>query len=113
MPRRAPRRRCPVTIVVNPTDHDIDYAPNDGTASFAALADVGAERIVLGAMMTAPEHAADLADIIQPKDFYRPAHSIICEAILDAAVHSEPVAPEAIVHRLTASGDRSEGHTPD
>lgn len=69
------------------------------------LANVDAEQVVLGVMMTNTDNAVAIADGLRSSSFYKPAHGIIFDTILDAAVAEEPVDPVAIAERLAESGD--------
>ncbi|AZA12374.1 replicative DNA helicase [Corynebacterium gerontici] len=45
--------------------------------------DIEAEQSVLGAIMLSPHLVADIIELLRPEDFYRPAHQMIYEAIID------------------------------
>jgi replicative DNA helicase len=53
--------------------------------------DQSAEQCILGAMLLSKECIADITEILQGKDFYRPAHEIIYDTILDLNGKGEPV----------------------
>ena len=44
---------------------------------------IDAEMSVLGGMLLSKDAIADVIEALKPGDFYRPAHQIVCEAILD------------------------------
>lgn len=67
--------------------------------------DHDAERIVLGAMMTAHDAITDVCEIVRADDFHLPRHGVIFRAILDARDASAPVEPVALAGRLIDSGD--------
>lgn len=67
--------------------------------------DIAAEQSVLGAMLLSKDAIADVIEILRPSDFYRPAHAIIFEAILDLYGRGEPVDPVMLTAALTDSGD--------
>lgn len=69
--------------------------------------DLGAEQVVLGAMMLSPSAATRASEILSAQDFYRPAHAIVFTAISDAVLGREPTDPVAIAARLTESGELS------
>ena len=50
-----------------------------------------AEQSVLGAILVRPEVLDRVADLIEPADFYREAHSRIFQAMLDLYGRGEPV----------------------
>ena len=52
---------------------------------------VEAEQAVLGAMLIKKEAIAEAAEILRPDDFYRDAHRIVFEAMLDLFQKNEPV----------------------
>jgi len=45
--------------------------------------DVSAEQSVLGGMMLSKDAIADVVEVLRSNDFYRPAHELIYEAVLD------------------------------
>ena len=45
--------------------------------------DLVAEQGVLGGMLLSKDAIADVVEIIKERDFYRPAHELIYDAILD------------------------------
>lgn len=68
--------------------------------------DLGAERIVLGAMMTSPVAIRDvLALPLAPGDHLRPAHQVIHEAILAQYERGAPTEPIALANLLAARGE--------
>lgn len=48
--------------------------------------DIDAERSVLGGMMLSKDALADVLEILDAKDFYRPAHATIYNTILTLSV---------------------------
>lgn len=56
---------------------------------------VDAERAVLGAALTAAHMIDELADVIQPADFYQPRHQLVWEAIL--ALHHRGDRPDPLL----------------
>lgn len=64
-----------------------------------------AEQIVLGAMLLSKDAAGDITDILGARDFYRPAHATIYDAILDLYGRGEPTDPVAVANRLFAGRD--------
>jgi replicative DNA helicase len=51
---------------------------------------VAAEQGVLGAMLLSRDAIADVVEILEGRDFYRPAHETIFDAILELHAHGEP-----------------------
>ena len=45
--------------------------------------DLAAEQCVLGGMMLSKDAISDVLDVIKSRDYYRPAHQIVHEVILD------------------------------
>jgi hypothetical protein len=64
-----------------------------------------AERIILGAAMTAPEMAETLAGIVTAESFERPAHRAIWAAIRTLRDRDDPAEPMRVGAALLASGD--------
>lgn len=75
------------------------------SAPTAPMYDLGAEQLVLGAMMLSREDAHIVSDILTAADFYRPNNGRIYTAITGLMSRGEPHDPHAVNHVLTASGD--------
>lgn len=67
--------------------------------------DVDAERSVLGSMQLSKDAIAEIVEILKGRDFYRPAHETVWEAIIDLYSRGEPVDPITVADHLTKSGD--------
>lgn len=67
--------------------------------------DVGAEASLLGALLHYPKAVVDVAERLQPDEFYRPAHQAIYRAVI--AVHAAGNAPDptTVGEQLTATGE--------
>jgi len=65
---------------------------------------VEAEQSVLGAMMLSKDAIADVVEIMRPGDFYRPAHQLVYDAILDLYGRGEPADAVTVVAELTRNG---------
>src|SRR5581483_4431295 len=65
---------------------------------------VEAEQSVLGAMMLSKDAIADVIEVIKPGDFYRPAHQLIYDAVLDLYARGEPADAITISAELTRTG---------
>ena len=52
--------------------------------------DLSAEQGVLGGMMLSKDAIADVVEKVRSTDFYRPAHELIYEAIIDLYGRGEP-----------------------
>ncbi|MDA8437910.1 MAG: replicative DNA helicase [Propionibacterium sp.] len=74
--------------------------------------DLAAEQSVLGAMMMSKEAIADVVDTIKGRDFYRPAHELIFDAIIELYGRGEPADPITVADQLSKTGEltRAGGH---
>jgi replicative DNA helicase len=52
--------------------------------------DLTAEQSVLGGMMLSKDAIADVVEVLRPNDFYRPAHQLVYDCILDLYSRGEP-----------------------
>jgi replicative DNA helicase len=66
--------------------------------------DIAAEQSVLGAMMLSKDAIADVVEVIKPGDFYRPAHQLIYDAVLDLYARGEPADAVTVSAELTRTG---------
>jgi replicative DNA helicase len=66
--------------------------------------DIQAEQSVLGGMLLSKDAIADVVEVVRPVDFYRPAHQVIYETILDLYGRGEPADPVTVSAELTRSG---------
>jgi replicative DNA helicase len=67
--------------------------------------DVAAEQSVLGGMLLSKDAIADVVEVVRGHDFYRPAHELVFEAILDLYGRGEPADPVTVSAELTKRGD--------
>jgi len=74
--------------------------------------DVPAEQSVLGAMMMSKDAIANVVEVVKGRDFYRPAHELIYDAILDLYGKGDPADPITVAAELTRRGEigRVGGH---
>jgi replicative DNA helicase len=63
-----------------------------------------AERSVLGAMLLSKDAIADVVEVLRGHDFYRPAHEIIYDTVLDLYGAGEPADPVTVASRLVNAG---------
>ncbi|HIW99096.1 MAG TPA: replicative DNA helicase, partial [Candidatus Nesterenkonia stercoripullorum] len=63
--------------------------------------DMVAEQSVLGGMMLSKDAIADVVEILRGTDFYRPAHEMIYDAIIDLYGRGEPADVVTISDHLT------------
>ena len=101
-----------------PSDFDDQYGEwGDGPATYAPgerptrpgdrtpPQDNAAEQSVLGAMLLSKDAIADVADIVRGLDFYRPAHEVIHDAIIDLYGRGEPADPVTGAAELGRRGE--------
>ena len=67
--------------------------------------DVIAEQSVLGGMLLSKDAISDVVEILRERDFYRPAHELIYDAIIDLYGRGEPADPVTVAAELTKRGD--------
>ncbi len=65
---------------------------------------IEAEQSVIGAMMLSKDAIADVVEIVRPGDFYRPAHQLIYDSILDLYGRGEPADAVTVSAELTRLG---------
>ncbi len=82
-------------------DDDYDRAP----VGRIPPQDEAAEQSVLGAMMLSKDAIADVVEMIKGADFYRPAHELIYNTVLDLYSRGEPADAITVAAALTRSGD--------
>ncbi|MFI1583149.1 replicative DNA helicase [Embleya sp. NPDC020630] len=63
--------------------------------------DIAAEQSVLGGMMLSKDAIADVVENLKPVDFYRPAHELVYNAILDLYARGEPADAVTVAAELT------------
>ena len=66
--------------------------------------DVAAEQSVLGGMLLSKDAIADVVETLRGVDFYRPAHEIIFDAVLDLYGRGEPADAVTVADELTKRG---------
>jgi len=69
--------------------------------------DVAAEQSVLGGMMLSKDAIADVIEVLRGNDFYRPAHELIYDSILDLYGRGEPADAVTVADELTKRGELS------
>jgi replicative DNA helicase len=67
--------------------------------------DLIAEQSVLGGMLLSKDAISDVVEILKERDFYRPAHELIFDAILDLYGRGEPADAITVAAELTKRGD--------
>lgn len=98
-------------------DADNDEAWGDGPAAYepghsprsagdrTPPQDNAAEQSVLGSMLLSKDAIADVVDVIKGVDYYRPAHEVIHDAIIDLYGRGEPADPITVAAELTKRGE--------
>ena len=81
-----------VSIAELPNNRPRDPNINSVGAEFERTPpqDLIAEQSVLGGMLLSKDAIADVIEIIRDRDFYRPAHELIYDAIIDLYGRGEP-----------------------
>ncbi|GAA0469502.1 replicative DNA helicase [Streptomyces olivaceiscleroticus] len=67
--------------------------------------DLDAEQSVLGGMLLSKDAIADVVEVLKGHDFYRPAHELVYQAILDLYAKGEPADPITVAAELTKRGE--------
>ncbi|WP_016906129.1 replicative DNA helicase [Streptomyces xiaopingdaonensis] len=80
-----------------------DEAPRSGFERVPPQ-DLEAEQSVLGGMLLSKDAIADVVEVLQGQDFYRPAHETVYAAILDLYAKGEPADPITVTAELTRRG---------
>ncbi|WP_211754343.1 replicative DNA helicase [Nocardioides gansuensis] len=98
-----------------PTDPDYDWG--DGPAAYepgqaprgpegrTPPQDNAAEQSVLGAMLISKDAIADVVEVLKGSDYYRPAHEVIHEAIIDLYGRGEPADAVTVSAELQRKGE--------
>lgn len=67
--------------------------------------DLAAEQCVLGAMIMSKDAIADVVEVLRGADFYRPAHELVFNAVLDLYGRGEPADAITVGDELTKRGE--------
>ncbi len=67
--------------------------------------DLAAEQCVLGGMLLSKDAIADVIEALRSGDFYKPAHSIVFDAVLDLYGRGEPADAITVSAELTKRGE--------
>jgi replicative DNA helicase len=67
--------------------------------------DLGAEHSVLGSMLINKDAIADCLEVVRGHDFYRPAHELIYDSVLDLYGRGEPADAITVADELGKRGD--------
>jgi replicative DNA helicase len=66
--------------------------------------DIAAEQCVLGSMVLSKDAIADVVERLRSTDFYRPAHQVIYDTVLDLYGRGEPADMVTVIAELTKTG---------
>ena len=67
--------------------------------------DIAAEQGVLGGMLLSQDAIAEVIEVLNTQDFYRPAHQVIFDTILDLYGRGDPADAVTVAGELTKRGD--------
>ncbi len=67
--------------------------------------DQAAEQSVLGGMLLSKDAIADVVEILRSGDFYKPAHALVFDTVLDLYGRGEPADPVTVVAALADRGE--------
>ncbi len=81
--------------------------PFDAAAEFDRQPpqDFAAEQSVLGGMLLSKDAIADVIELLQRSDFYRPAHQLVYDTIVHLYARGEPADPITVSSALNKSGN--------
>ncbi|HEX2133183.1 MAG TPA: replicative DNA helicase [Actinophytocola sp.] len=79
--------------------------PGDGGLDRQPPQDMAAEQSVLGGMMLSKDAIADVVEVLRPGDFYRPAHQVVYDTILDLYGRGEPADAVTVAAELERRGE--------
>src|SRR6478735_6352947 len=80
-------------------------APREGEFERTPPHDIAAEQCVLGGMLLSKDAISDVLEVIRPHDYYRPAHQLVHEVVLDLYGRGEPADAVTVAAELTKRGD--------
>ncbi|MFC4854933.1 replicative DNA helicase [Actinophytocola glycyrrhizae] len=88
-------------------DRTAAAGPPDGGNGFDRQPpqDLTAEQSVLGGMMLSKDAIADVVEVLRPGDFYRPAHQLVYDCILDLYSRGEPADAVTVAAELERRGE--------
>src|SRR5207248_10517340 len=67
-----------------------ELAPRGGEFDRTPPHDLSAEQCVVGGMLMSKDAISDVMEVISPADYYRPAHQLVHEAVMDLYGRGEP-----------------------
>ncbi len=78
---------------------------SDSGSGYVPPQDMAAEQSVLGAMLLSKNAIDPATDLLEGRDFYRPAHEVIFEVITDLSSRGEPADAITVAAELTRRGE--------
>ncbi|WP_433475494.1 replicative DNA helicase [Spirillospora sp. CA-142024] len=81
---------------IGPQDHEFERTPPH---------DISAEQGVLGGMLLSQDAIAEVVELLRTPDFYRPAHQIVYDVILDLYGRGDPADAVTVAGELTKNGE--------
>ncbi|WP_228266170.1 replicative DNA helicase [Microlunatus elymi] len=85
-------------------DEDV-RSPRSSAGDRTPPQDLIAEQSVLGAMLMSKDAIADVVEVLRGPDFYRPAHELVYDAVLDLYGRGEPADAVTVAAELTRRGE--------
>jgi replicative DNA helicase len=82
-----------------------DLGPHDQEFERTPPHDIAAEQGVLGGMLLSQDAIAEVIEVLRTQDFYRPAHQIIFDVILDLYGRGDPADAVTVAGELTKRGE--------
>ena len=82
-----------------------EQPPEEGGYERTPPHDIQAEQSVLGGMLLSKDAITQVVEIIRSADFYRPAHQIIYDSVVDLFSRGEPVDAISVNAELTKRGE--------
>jgi replicative DNA helicase len=77
----------------------------DGQFDRTPPQDLMAEQCVLGGMLLSKDAIADVVEIVRTVDFYKPAHALVFDTVLDLYGRGEPADAITVAAALTQAGE--------
>lgn len=89
-----------------PADDSSDRGPSGGGGmDKLPPQDLVAEQSVLGGMLLSKDAIADVGETVRGHDFYKPAHELVFDAIIDLYSRGEPADAITVADELSKRGD--------
>ncbi len=82
-----------------------EIAPRGGDFERTPPHDLAAEQCVLGGMLMSKDAISDVMEVIRSQDYYRPAHQLVHDAVMELYGRGEPADPVTVSDLLAKRGD--------